>query len=298
MDDIKLKIRQIYVPYIIVAVLTIVIYNFLRWVLDIKIDLIPFKKDILVFWIPFIIPWISVLIWLRRRIKLLKVNGNWGNGYFLYQSIMVASIVIPLINSVNYIDKVSYDLIELESVSEIINYKEEKYFRVKDFNFSKESCLYYVTSQTFGKNNDKLGHQLYLSCPVKQSKVIWYGIEYKKNTSNWGSSKIKNYEFQDFLFESEVQFNNSDYRKINYLEKLRHSNQRNGYLEAITSKIGGIEEDEQIILIPHKEKFSNRYEDSILWIFGSFGVGSLLLFGMILIPKIDQKELNNFLEKN
>ncbi len=294
MDDLKLKIKTIFIPYLIVSIATIVCYSLFRWGLDIKLGLIPLKEDVLNFWIPFIIPWIPILIWLRRRIRILKVRGKRDNGYFGYQFAMVGAIAIPLMISQNYIEKASYGLINIESAEDTKNYPREKYFALEDFNIEQNKCLSYGTARTAGRNNDDLDFYLYLSCPFNDSGV-WYGVEYTRRISNRVSATTKDAEYRNFRHESITEFQSYyNFEGVVYFEKLGYSDQKDGHLAAIKSSPQNTIEKEQIILVPHKEQFSDRLGNTFRWIFGSFLIGSLILFGMIVIPKIDSYELNNF----
>ena len=53
-------------------------------------------------------------------------------------------------------------------------------------------------------------------------------------------------------------------------------------------------ESEQIILVPKTDVFEDRLGNTFFWIFGSFGIGAFILLLMVVIPKIDEKELRDF----
>jgi rhomboid protease GluP len=106
------------------------------------------------FWIPFALPWIPILIWLRRRIRILNVRGKRDNGYFGYQFAMAAAMAVPIIISQNYIEKSFFDLNEISSISKIKELKKEKYFKIASFDIEHNSSLPYVTARTSGRNNN------------------------------------------------------------------------------------------------------------------------------------------------
>ena len=236
MENFKIKLKEVFIPYIIVAITTIVCYTFLRWVFDIKLGLVPLKEILLNLWLPFIIPWIPITIWLRRRIRILQVKGSRDNGHFLYQFAMVGAIAIPTMICQNHIEKTSYDLIELKSIIEIKNFPLEKYFTIEDFNIKKSDCRQYVTSRTSGKNNENLNFYLYQSCPFEEYNSAWYGKEYEKHSSNRTSTKTKNLEYRSFISESKNKFDAYKFEGEIYFEKLRYSDHRDGFLKAIQSK--------------------------------------------------------------
>ena len=294
MNNIKTKLQEVYFPFLIVSIGTILFYNFFRWTLDIKLGILPLKEDLLNFWIPFALPWIPILIWLRRRIRILKIRGKSDNGYFGYQFVMALAMAIPIIISQYYIEKSSFDLNEISSISKIKELKNEKYFKITSFNIDHNSSLPYVTVRTSGRNNEKLNFYLYLACPFENTNSIWYGVEYKKNVSNRINKERKNSEYRTFIDKSEKEFETYNFQDVEYFERLGYSDDRDGYIEAIKEKNAHLNEKEQIILIPKKNVFNERLGNSFPWIFGSFGMGAFILLVMVLIPKIDEKELRDF----
>lgn len=294
MNNIGIKLKEVYLPFLVVSIGTILFYNLFRWTFDIKLGVLPLKEDLLNFWIPFVLPWVPILIWLRRRIRVLNIRGKRDNGYFGYQFAMVAAMAAPIIVSQNYLEKASFDLVSISSPYEAKNEKNEKYFDIRSFQVSKNTSLSYVTARTSGKNNDNLNFYLYLACPFENSDNVWYGVEYTKNLSNRISDNKKDKEYRNFLQKSEREFHTYDFQNAKYFEKLGYSDDRDGFIEAIKEKNPAINESEQIILVPKFDVFEERLGNTFPWIFGSFGIGAFILLLMILIPKIDEKELRDF----
>lgn len=294
MNNIKTKLQEVYIPFLIVSIGTILFYNIFRWTLDIKLGILPLKKNLLNFWIPFALPWIPILIWMRRRVRILNVRGKGDNGYFGYQFAMVATMAAPIIISQNYIEKSSFDLNEISSISKVKELKNEKYFKITSFDINQKSSLPYVTARTSGRNNGNLSFYLYIVCPFEDTNSIWYGVEYKRNLSNRISEQRKNSEYRTFLNKSESEFKTYNFQDVKYFERLGYSDDRDGFIEAIKKNDANLNEKEQIILVPKKEVFDERLGNSFAWIFGSFGIGALVLLVMVLIPKIDEKELRDY----
>ena len=294
MKNIEIKLKEVYLPFLIVSIGTILFYNLFRWTFDIKLGILPLKEDLLNFWIPLALPWIPILIWLRRRNRILNIKGKGNNGHFLYQFVMAVAMAVPIIISQNYIEKSSFDLNEISSISKIKELKNEKYFKISSFHIDHNSSLPYVTARTSGQNNDNLNFYLYLACPFEETSSVWYGVEYKKNLSNRINEQRKNSEYRTFLNKSEQKFKTYNFQDVEYFERLGYSDVRDGFIEAIKEKNANLNEKEQIILIPKNDVFKERLGSSFPWIFRSFGIGALALLLMVVIPKIDEKELNDF----
>ena len=294
MENIKIKIKEVYLPFLLVSIGTILFYNLFRWTLDIKLGVLPLKDDLLNFWIPFVLPWIPILIWLRRRIRILNIRGKGDNGYFVYQFVMSFAIAIPIILSQNYIEQASFDLVTINSIYEIKELPKEKYFKINSFQVDKDLGLPHVNVRTSGKHNENLNFYLYVSSPFRNANDVWYGSEYTHRVSNRISDDIKESEYRSFLSKSDLEFDAANFQNVKYFEKLGYSDSRDGFIEAIRETYPDIIEKEQVILIPKSDTFTQRLGNTLPWIFGSFGITALVLLIMIAIPKIDKKELNNF----
>jgi len=294
LNNINIKLKEIYVPFLVVSIATILFYNLLRWALDIKLGIIPLKEDLLDFWIPFVLPWIPILIWLRRRIRILNVIGKNDNGFFLYQAVMAGTIFASLMNSQEYIKTSSFDLKEVRYVQEIKGFKNEKYFKIQSYDVLPEKSVSYATARTSGRNSENLSLYLYYASPFLNAENIWYGVKYQRRLSNRESKERKNAIYKSFSNISDKEYNNHNFNIANYFEKLSYSDDKDGFIEAVQIQNPNLEENDLVILMPKTESFNNRLGNSLSWAFGSFGIGAFVLLIMVLIPKINQKELNDF----
>jgi rhomboid protease GluP len=291
LKDIKIKIKEVYLPFLLAMVGTVALYNLFRWTFDIRLGILPLKDDLLNHWIPFLLPWVPVLIWLRRRIRILKVNGKRENGYFFYQFAMAVAIAFPIISSQSYLEKASYDLIEVGSAVDIRDHQGEKYFKIRAFDVDRKGCLPYATARPVGKYNEKLSLKLYYACPFKETGHVWYGIKFRESISNRTSEATKDAEYRRFLERSEEEFELFRFRNLKYFEKVAYSDDRDGFLAALEVLNLGSGAPEQIFLRPMNDDFEARLGDGFFWIFASFGIGALILLGMVIIPRIDEEEL-------
>ncbi len=123
------KLKLIYKPFLIIAICFIAIYTFLHWALFIKAG-IPLKEDIIKFWLPFGLPFIPILIWLRPRIKLLHFRND--NGSFGYQFLACIAIAIPTIIAQEYLITATGKLTQVEYVSQIDKTEKTKYYSLKN----------------------------------------------------------------------------------------------------------------------------------------------------------------------
>src|SRR5690348_4687211 len=89
------KLKLIYKPFLVIAILIIAGYTLLNWIVFKKFQLFSINEDIINLWIPMGLPWIPILIWLRPRIKLLNLKRKKGDLPGFYIFIAGIAIVAP-----------------------------------------------------------------------------------------------------------------------------------------------------------------------------------------------------------
>ncbi len=293
MDNIKIKLKQVYFPFLVVSIVSILFYNTFRWVFAIKLGVLPIKENFLDIWIPLVFSWVPIYIWLRKRARILDMNGRTSS-YYNFLFMMAIVISIPIIISQTYIEKVSFDLVPLNNIDEVNNYHNEKYFTISSFGVVNRATTSYTTAKTSGKKNNTLNYYLYLANPFENTDNVWYGVTYKKTLSNKLNKDKKDAAYKSFINKSLKEFDTYDFQNVMYFEKMGYSDERDGYFEAF-KEINNINIEKQIVLIPKTSNFDGRLGNTFAWIFGSFGIGALIIFILIVILKIDKKELNDFL---
>lgn len=294
MENLILKIKKVYLPFLLIAGATIVTYTALRWYLDLKLGLIPLKENLLNFWLPLLLPSLPLIVWQRHRNRILNVNGKRENGHFLYLLLMSLAIATPLLIIQQYIQKAAFDLIPLHRIAEVHQHPNERYFKLNTYNIEKQGSQAFATSRTSGRNNESLSFYLYFVSPFSEAQQIWHGIDYQESTTNRASDEAKNRAYQHFLRQSEQRFKDYNFYHNSYFEKLSYSDKRDGFLEAARKAKPDLVAEEQVILIPRQSPFEERLGESYPWIFRSMAISALAVLLMVSFPKINQDELATF----
>lgn len=282
-------------PFILISVCTILFYYLFRWIFDYKLGILPFKEDLLNFWIPFSLPWITILFWMGKRIRILNLKNKWnGQLSFFYLFVMSVTTIIPLLISQNYLEKVSYDLISVKDITGVTESKTEKYYEVQSFKIAEKPGKSYFTTRTSGRNNQNLIFYNFFVYPFENTDHIWYGIQFSKTIHSRISRSKKDFELREFFENNKNELKNYDFQNVKYFEKLGYSDDKDGFLEAVKVGNPDIDKKKQIILIPKTNTFEKRLGNSLSWIFRSFGIGAFVVFIMIVIPKNDQNEFRKF----
>jgi len=187
MKDIGTKVRLIFIPYLILYLVTISGYTFLHWLLFIENNVFSVYEDILNFFIPMILPGIPILIWLRPRVKLLDLKKTPAGKDPIVGFIMLAWIgmVVPLVIAQEYLISATGELTRLADISEINNVLPTKYYMVDKYIFMKEQACKMPEYSVSGKRNQYFDMSLLIAVPIfskKQKKQEFDFIRYDRKT--------------------------------------------------------------------------------------------------------------------
>lgn len=166
MNKILLKIKLIYLPYLLVGAGFIAGYTFLNWLLIIKLELLALNDDVVNYWLPFSLVWIPILLVLRPRLKLLRLKTKKSDLPMLYYLAIAASICIPTIIAQQYIPLATGKLTTLQSISGIGSKPLTKFYKLKHHYIDKTRIGVHYRSETSGKNNETLTFYIDVVCPV------------------------------------------------------------------------------------------------------------------------------------
>lgn len=292
------KIKLIYKPFLIIAVCFITTYTFLHWLLFIKAG-IPLKEDIVKFWLPFGLPFIPILIWLRPRIKLLQFKND--NASFGYQFLACIAIAIPTIIAQEYLVTATGKLTQLDNIAQIEKAEKTKYYSLKNFYIDKQHIAVQNTATVTGKNNTDFNMLVYVAMPILNNEADttnnqitnWLGKRYSERISNSLSNQEKDDRYKVFAEKCQKEFEETDFSKFNYLEVIGNTEDHDEFNNAI-KKIALDNSKNNLVFEAKKEPFEARNGQKLPWIFGSLGIGLLAYFIFLLFPKFQENQLQKF----
>lgn len=292
------KLKLIYKPFLIIAICFIATYTFLHWALFIKAG-IPLKEDILNFWLPFGLPFIPILIWLRPRIKLLHFKND--NGSFGYQFLAVIAIAIPTIIAQEYLITATGKLTSVDNISQIDKTEKTIYYALKDYYIDKQHIAVRNTASVTGKNNTDFNMLIYVAMPIfaniadtnKTECKYWLGKEYNERISNSLSDQEKDSKYKVFAEQKQKEFEETDFSNFKYLEVIGNTEDHDEFNKAI-EKSETIKGNQPIVFQAINEPFENRNGKKLEWTFGSLAIGLLAYFIFLLFPKFQEGQLQKF----
>ena len=122
----------------------------------------------------------------------------------------------------------------------------------------------YIASPIFNSEKD--------TSNVNLEPFAWLCLEYKETISNRLEATEKEEKYQKFASESQVDFDNKNVYEFIYLDRLGHSDKRNGFIKAIENN--PTYEPNDIVLIGVNEPFEARNRSKFSWLLGSLLFGS------------------------
>lgn len=166
MKGFSLKVKLIFIPFLITVVSTVLVYTFLNWLLLIKLEVFNVDEMFIDVVGPLIVPGISILIWLLPRIKLLRLvqrrNRDPLMGYIV---IAWAVIGLTIGTSQQYLVTATGKITKIDHISQINNLPKTKYYTLKYFYIDKKLAritpLHKITEK--GRSYDMY---LYIPCPI------------------------------------------------------------------------------------------------------------------------------------
>jgi len=290
--SIKLKLKQVFLPYLGLSILTILLFGALRWLLDIYLDVLPLKEGYWDFIIPYLLSVLVITIWMWPRYELLTLTSDKRSSSSCFFVAMVLALAIPLLISQNYLSKAAYEIIEVDSLNDIRHYPKQKYFKVGNVEPVKSERVSYIETQVVvnGRYFESTLHiDYYIVTPFTAADNIWLGSSYHTKYDNRADQNIKDRQYSAFINDSSYRYAAADLSNIRYFRKLKSSNDRSAYLYTI-SKTNKQSNLPPLVLVPESEIFVDSLDRDFVWGFGSFFIGMGLCFLLILAADIDNQE--------
>lgn len=293
----EIKLKLIFLPFLGLSLLTALLYNIVRWTLDIYLDTWPFKDSVWDLIIPILLSMAVVFMGMRPRIRLLRFKLFEENSANIFYLVMVLSLFPPLSISQVYLSKVSYSVIDINNVDEARQYPKQKYFRVADFNVEKPEVVSHITTEVTGKYQSELLVYLYLATPFSDANNIWLGQCFRIVIDNNLPEHNKRQQFEVFIKTSKREYKDSGAPLANYFEYLRNPDIKSGYLYAIESSPPRYQST-PLILVSKIGTLSGAAVEELVKAIRFFVIGMVVFLAMVLRAKIDKKSLKDFKKKS
>lgn len=322
MINIKPKIKLVFLPYLIISLVTLIGWTFLHWLLFIKCNIYEVNESFITVIIPAALPLISILIWLNKKINLLRIKSKNIVWYILVPSVAMGGL--NLFGS-QYIILATSPTTNLSSINKIEKKEPTKFYKLKNFYLDKKHFSIKKQYNGSGRNGQNLEMHLYITIPILNSIKDtvdsnckgWYGIKYTKTAYDFGynheinplkdkidinkntydidfddsTNKIENSnEFKRFINESMMKFDTLNINQFLYLDRIsKITSDYNNYILAI-KKNTKYNTNSDVVLLPFNEPLIDRANDNLKVALIIFGIGSLLFLIMLIVPNLKSED--------
>jgi len=258
------------------------------------------KEEVLDLYIPLALPILPLLLWFRKRTKIIALGKRNNDPRFGLQIIAWLTISISLFVAQSFMETATGKLTLLQNIEQITKQPITKYYSLKQYYLEKNKFAVNASSLVSGKNSQDLNFYMHLLVPIRIANYdttanvkAWYGMKFVKTISNNASVDEKQTAWEQFIKQSQSDFEASNLNNFDYFENLGVNDDRTKYEQAL--RRSDIEPGNTcLILLPKQGVFEERNGNKLLWIFGSLAIGSIVFFIVLLLLKIDETELDKF----
>lgn len=294
MHTLTLKLSQLYLPYLLFSLALLTSYNLGRWLLDIKLGVIPLTTEMLDLWLPMLLPWLCIPLWLKRRIRLLRGNGWQKDDYFVYYFVINFSIAGVIVVSQFNLVSAPFSLIPLQHVNDAVRHPTEQYFDIKAFSVQRSRCrnTQFTNSTSTRGGTTYYFHSHYI-CPFTQSDNLWYAMLYSRSYDPTFEESPRQLEQQRFYAEATQQFARLDLHQVSYFERLRLSDDLKALQKIIPATVAA---SQPLVLRARHEPFNQRQGRDYRNTLYAFATAAVVVLIMLLVAKIEpaaQLPINN-----
>jgi rhomboid protease GluP len=301
MEKYLVKVKHIVPTLIYMLIGTIGITMLARWI-TFQTNILELKESIWSIWIPLILPWIPIIIWLRPRLRILIRKKESDKLQFFFQFITWFALGIPLFISQAYLNTALGEMANINNVEEISAHPKAVYYTIKDFVVVPKFGTSAEDVRASGKYNEHLEINLYFTLPIANVKdsvslmpkyPCWYGVKYHRQISNKISPDEKEAKYQEFYKECIDKMRNYKYHDLKYFRRLPKSDDRDGFLKAIGRFFKGPPPAQTMILEPKTDSFEDRNGNKLAWTFGSMAIGLAFFLFCLIFPRYSVTELEH-----
>lgn len=286
------RVEYLFLPVLAISAATCVIYSFLNFFLTMEHTWLSIDEEVVDLWIPMVLSAILVLPIIGRRLRALELSEK-HNIRFLYASIAVAAVAVPLIVTQSYLRKTTGHLTHLTSAAQVGSVASSKFYAFDTLCLDRDRALVRPAAELAGRRRDNLVFYLYVATPVCGDSAsvdrnpVWVGFVFRKIISNSLPEAQKDLEFQAFARTSETDFRTSD-RHYPFFERLGHNKDALNFRKTL-QKFGASADG--TVLIPHTESFDQKGGDRLSWAWKSFATLNAFWLALILVPTMKPVEL-------
>ncbi|WP_299458551.1 rhomboid family intramembrane serine protease [uncultured Microscilla sp.] len=292
MNNYKIKLKYILPTFLVVVFGTTLLYLLFRWFFTIQTHLLLINENVLDFWLPGILPFIPITIWLRPKLRILKLKDE--DNRFLYQVIAWGTVTCVMITSNYYLKTATGKLTTVQNI-ESLTLPYNRYVSIQNIALNQQRSSFHVDVRLGSGENPDLNFNAYVVFPFKASRSqnkfkYWYGLHFQDHINNASSSVAKEKKYEAFVQKINKDLQQYQFSSPQYYTVLQPSDDQQYFIKAIQKLKVKAPTDSLVIITPEKGRYAERSGTSLPWIFGSLAIGLLVFMLALIFADYDPKE--------
>lgn len=295
MRNLEIKLKELYFPFLKVSSVIISSYTFLRWLIDIELNLFHVDEMIFDLYVPLGIVFLFVPYCFRERVKILApIRKNRRIDAFLYYLMSIA-ILASLILIQGYVIKKSFSLNKVSTVNSVDKANNEIFYEVSSFNIVNLDSKPYFSKGINGRLDATTNVYIYFVFPFEDSDLVWCGVKFSRAILNSVEGDILKVKLHQLVESCKKELIEVNFQEIKYFEKVRVSKDKENFIEAIKrNNVKYKEGNNYQVIIPHTNSIKHRSRFTALETIGFYLFLHLLVLVFLLRVKIDEQKLRNY----
>lgn len=292
MNTYKIKLKHIFPTFLAVVLGTTILYLFFRWLFTIQTQLLVINEQLLDIWLPLVISFIPITIWLRPKLRILKLKD--GDNRFLYQLVVWVMTIVMMMTSNSYLKTATGKLTSIQNIESLLP-PYSRYVSIKDIALDQQRISSYIDIRVDGGDDPDLNFDAYVVFPFKtlnaqNKELYWYGLHFDDHISASASKEAKEQRYKEFVEKTNKEIEKYQFSQHHYYSILQHSHDHKNFAKAIQKLKITTPTNQLVIITPEKGLYADRSGTSLPWTFGSFALGTLIFLITIALAGYDAKE--------
>lgn len=293
------RLRKLYIPFLILSVGYLVGYTFLSWLIIYKLQLFEPKEELIHFWIPVGLSGLMVMLFMRSRIKALKINEKSREFLgVIFWILLTASVIFGQF----YVETKSGKLTVVDRPSEIETIEDSKYYSIREYTDLRQYGGLWTTRTNADKHGAEINITCHFACPVVDNSLryinrnreynTWLGVTFREKFSNrvFDDKDEQRELINDFIQESIAKYKKHIFSTF-YLVKVPGSDEKDAFMEAVNRTRLPYDSGKLKILRAEEGTYEKRTKSHFPLMLGFLLGGNLLWLLMVIFIKPNAKAL-------
>lgn len=273
LENLRLKLRYIFWPYLRVLLLTIAGAACVSALLTVALPQVEPPEWLMLWLSPAIVALalVTLVLWPHFRL-LLERNGprrRFEKGNLRDLLVITAAVTLACAwGSTSYFVQARVgSLRRLPTLASVADYPSARYYQAPDLALDSLHMGVEFQTESTGKHNDYLKLKLLIACPVGTTVAApaWVGFAYSDQIKRSASPSIQEAAYQKLVQASKQAFHSDKIKLIRYLKRAPNNDERTELERAASRSVryhAGA--GQLLILLPERKAFAQRGEQARL----------------------------------